>query len=165
LTRTKLTEAYYEWFGKTSHAITFVYNRNHVSLSKGGEALREFHRRVDQKRLGGKFYTKPDELRLRFIVVTEKWDAHPHCHGIIRLPPDDLADKGLEAIERAYNEIWQEIVPSGSITIRPISDDLGWANYASKEHDLFDGSLALDSLMQNPKEPWTLQIAPRATRG
>lgn len=159
MSRTKLTKAYYEWLGPTTHAITFVYNRNHVSLTKGGETLREFHRRVDQERLGGKFYREPPEKRLRFLVTAEKWETHPHCHGLIRLREDELADTGLEAIERTYNEIWQEICPGGSIKIRPITDELGWANYASKEHDLFDGSLALDSLMQNPREPWTLQLA------
>jgi hypothetical protein len=156
--REELTKAYYEWFGPTTHAVTFVYNRNNVSLTKGGEMLREYHRLVDQKRLGGKFYRASPEDRLWFRVVTEKWDIHPHCHGIIRLPADDLAANGLEAIDQAYNQIWQSVIPGGSLKIQPVTDPLAWVNYASKEHDLLNNALALDTLMIGPKQAWTLSL-------
>lgn len=158
MTREEITKAYYKWFGPTTHAITFVYNKNSVSLTKGGAALREFHRLVDQQRLGGRFYRAPEEARLRFRVVTEKWDAHPHCHGIIRLRADDLAVHGLEGLDHAYNQIWHSVVPGGSIKIRPVTDPVAWVNYASKERDLLDNALALDTLLACPKQTWTLTL-------
>lgn len=152
-----LAKAHLDWMGDNVHAITFVFNKNIVSASSGGEALREFHRRVDKERLGGRYYRYPENQRLRLRVVPEKWDIHPHYHGLIDLPSDDLAREGLEALELRYNRIWQSVVPGGSIKISPISDPMGWFAYASKETDLSDNVLALDSLVLGAKTPWTVQ--------
>lgn len=153
----KLVKTHLDWMGGNVHAITFVFNRNVVSASSGGEALREFQRRVDQERLGGRYYRYPESQRLRFRVVPEKWDTHPHYHGVINLPSGDLAEEGLEALELRYNKIWQSVVPGGSIRICALSDPEGWFAYASKETDLCDNVLALDSLILGPKSPWTMQ--------
>lgn len=153
----KLAKAHLDWMGDNVHAITFVFNKNIVSASSGGEALREFHKRVDRERLGGRYYRYPENQRLRLRVVAEKWDTHPHYHGLINLPSGDLADEGLEALELRYNRIWQSVVPGGTIKICPLSDPMGWFAYASKETDLGDNVLALDSLVLGPKSPWTMQ--------
>ncbi len=161
ITREKLTKAYLDWFGiDNTFAITFVYNRNSVSLSEGAELLREFHRRVDEKRLGGRYYQYPEEDRLRFRVVPEKWDAHPHCHGIIRLDADRMTREELGAHINELEAIWRDVAPGGSLKINRLSRENpeGWLRYASKEHDLLDGAYALDSLESDPKRSWRLNI-------
>lgn len=159
ITREKLTKEYLNWFGADkTFAITFVYNKNSVSLAMGAELLRVFHQRVDEKRLGGRYYQYREEDRLRFRVVPEKWDTHPHCHGIIRLDADKMTSEELEAHIKDLEAIWREIIPGGSLKITPLHDPEGWVKYASKEHDLLDGAYALDSLECDPKRAWRLNL-------
>lgn len=159
ITEKKLANAYLEWFGNNTYAITFVFNRNVVSRIDGGDRLREFHRLVDQKRLGGRYYRYPETYRLRFRVVPEQWDVNPHFHGLIRLPSDDLDRLGFEALVLEYQEIWERVAPGGSLDIRPLWEPEAWVKYCSKEHLLSDGEFAIDSLVNGCKSPWIVQVS------
>lgn len=143
--------------GSHACAITFVFNRNSLGKQKGNEALREFHRLVDKDRFGGRYYAKPESERLWFRVSPEKWDTHPHFHGLIVLPNEQLEESGFTAICEKYEAIWQEICPGGSLCIKPLHDAPGWASYASKENSLASSLTVIDSYIQSPKQVWSPQ--------
>lgn len=153
-----LVESWINWLGPHSFAITFVFNRNCITSKNGGECIRTFQKIIDKRRLGGRFYTKPENARLRLRVVAEKWNEHPHCHGIIVLPDDDIASMTFDEIQSCYSEAWQKVVPGGSLLIAPITDAPSWIRYSSKERDLLDNALALDSLMEGPKSGWIIPL-------
>lgn len=143
--------------GKRVYAITLVFNRSNLGKQKGSEILREFHRLVDKDRLGGRYYEKPESERLWLRVAPEKWDTHPHFHGLIVLPEDQIADYGLDAVCEKYEAIWNEVCPGGSLRIEALSDGPGWVSYASKENSLASSLTVIDSYMQSPKQVWSPQ--------
>lgn len=143
--------------GDSVCAITFVFNLNKIGWQKGSEAIREFHRRVDKDRLGGRYYSKPEGDRLWFRIVPEKWETHPHFHGFIALPQKQLEELGFTAICEKYEAIWREVCPQGSLCITPLHDALGWASYASKENSLASSLTVIDTYMQSPKQMWSPQ--------
>lgn len=154
---TSLNQAYLDWMGSYTYAITFVFNLNNLGKLKGAEALREFHRLVDKDRFGGRYYEKTDSERLWFRVVPEKWRAHPHFHGLIVLPEDQVRQHGFDAVCEKYESIWKEVCPGGSLLIEPLHDGPGWVSYASKENSLVSSLTAIDSYIQSPKLVWSPQ--------
>lgn len=150
----KRISQYKGWLGNNTYALTAVFNRNYVSAETGGEALREFHKRIDCDRLGGRFYAKPIGQRSRLLVISEKWDAHPHYHGYLALP--EGAEIGVEEIKDRYEQIWRDVFPGGTMQIDALHDFDGWAGYVSKEAYIFDGAIALDSLVDGSKGGWVL---------
>lgn len=143
--------------GECTCAITFVFNQKNLGRTKGYEALREFHRLVDKDRLGGRYYEKSESERLWFRVVPEKWDVHPHFHGLIVLPKEQVAEHGFDAICEKYEAIWNELYPGGSLRIEALHDGPGWVSYASKENSLTSSLTVIDSHMQSPKQVWSPQ--------
>lgn len=155
MNRKDAEKAYVEWMGSCACAVTFVFNHKNLGKTEGYEALREFHRLVDKDRFGGRYYERGPHERLWFNVAPEKWDAHPHFHGLIVLPKDQVADLGFEAVCEKYQQIWKEVFPSGSLVIKALHDGPGWASYCSKENSLTNSLTAVDSLLRNPKEAWS----------
>lgn len=150
----KLVDQYKGWLGINTYALSAVFNKNYVSAETGGEALREFHKRIDCDRLGGRFYAKPIEQRSRLLVISEKWDAHPHYHGYLSLP--EGVEIGVEEIKDRYERIWRDVFPGGTMRIDALYDFDGWVGYVSKEGYIFDGAIALDSLVDGSKSGWAL---------
>ncbi|PVM71276.1 hypothetical protein [Caulobacter radicis] len=71
------------------------------------------------------------------LLVPEKFgDGHPHFHGILAFPPDDLHRLGETHLIEEYQKAWKATVPSGTLEIRPIYDPDGWIAYCSKESSL-----------------------------
>ncbi|MGQ2989775.1 MAG: hypothetical protein ACT6RD_00145 [Brevundimonas sp.] len=152
-----IEKAYAAWMGECACAITIVFNQKNVGLHKGYEAIREFHRLVDRDRFGGRYYERPERERLWFRVSPEKWDDHPHFHGLIVLPKDQVAAEGFDAVREKYAAFWSELYPNGSLRIEALHDGPGWVSYASKENSLTSSLTVIDSHLLSPKEVWAPQ--------
>lgn len=64
--------------------------------------------------------------------------GHPHYHGFLSIPDDDLAKYGRDGAMCLYEATWKLLAPSGSMMCAPLIPDKvgGWADYCSKENDL-----------------------------
>lgn len=152
-----LEKAYIDWMGDSTYAITLVFNRKNLGRQKGCEALREFHRLVDKDRFGGRYYNRPQNERLWFRVSPEKWDTHPHFHGLIVLPKEQVTEYGFDAVCEKYQAIWNTACKGGSLRIEVLHDGPGWISYASKENSLTSSLAVIDSYIQSPKQVWSPQ--------
>ncbi|MGE5565973.1 MAG: hypothetical protein ACM3YN_07465 [Parcubacteria group bacterium] len=139
MTIKNILTAYGDWYHRRNGiAVTFVANQD-WSKSTFESRLKTFHETVDRRRLGGRFYSKQADVRLDFMVAPEMFGCgHPHYHGFLSLPDDDLAKYGRDGTMRLYEATWRMLTPSGSLLCADlIPDKLGtWAEYCSKENDL-----------------------------
>lgn len=128
-------------------AVTFVFNWKSASNRTARLKLKEFHARVDRQRFGSRFYKEKADKRLDFLVSPEKFkDGHPHYHGLLAFPPEDLILNGFDALGERYQAIWASVVPGGSLDIKQVWDADGWIAYASKENSLSTSDVAIWSV-------------------
>ena len=112
-------------------------NYNNWSIDKAVDALKHWHARLDRKLLGpdwGKELKK--ELRTQFIAFVEHPDSNIHWHLILKLN----SPKANMFLEEA-DAIWEKLVPSGTIDIKPIrtaKDNLDFSGYCSKASRSYD---------------------------
>ena len=119
--------------------------------STAQDYVRTLAQRIDERRLGGRWYQKPHADRLHLQASPELWaEGHPHYHGIIRLPADDLANLGFDGLANRYAAEFAGICPGGSLLIKPMDDPTGWVRYCSKEVSLIN-----DDPNQNGQVVWT----------
>jgi hypothetical protein len=139
VTRKRILSAYGEWYySRNGIAVTFVANQN-WSKSIFEDRLRIFHQTIDRRRLGGRYYSKEADIRLDFVVAPEMFSCgHPHYHGFLSIPDDDLSKYGKDGTMRLYEATWKMLTPSGSLQCADLIPDRvgGWAEYCSKENDL-----------------------------
>jgi len=147
LERQELRASFGEWYSKKNAiAVTFTTNRS-VPYAVLRDYLKKFSARVDERRLGGRYYQAPLESRLDFLLVPEHLNAgNSHLHGFLVPPEDDLQQWGLDRLEAEYDAVWGAICPGGSIHFEPLGDPAGWAAYCSKENDLIGSDKAIWSL-------------------
>ncbi len=108
--------------------------------------LRKLGQRIDKRRLGGRFYNRPPDERLLFHVAPELFNAgHPHYHGLIRLPQDDLIEFGFDGVAALYREEFARIQEGGSLRVTPLTEAPRWISYCSKEGDLVSGEHVVSS--------------------
>jgi hypothetical protein len=150
LSKREILAAYGEWYHRRSGiAVTFVANQD-WSKRTFEDRLKTFHKTIDRRRLGGRFYSKEAHRRLNFMVAPEMFrEGHPHYHGFLSLPGDDLSKYGRDGAMRLYEATWKLLVPSGSMMCTDLIPNRlgGWAEYCSKENDL----------AECPDTVWSLQ--------
>lgn len=140
MSRRRIVKECVDWYSPNPAAISIVFNRSSFSHSATKAIVKNFQANVDERRLGGRFYQKPPNDRLAILASPELFDAgHPHYHGLIRLPADDLERCGFEGLASLYNEQFAAIHAGGSLLIKPLTDPEGWVAYCSKETDLING--------------------------
>lgn len=155
--RQQLIQAYIELHSPNPAAISIVFNRSSFSHSAAQAVVKRFQAEVDERRLGGRWYQKPTSERLAILASPELFEAgHPHYHGLIRLPADDLERYGFEGVAALYNEQFAAIHEGGSLLIKPLTDPERWVAYCSKETDLINGDPS--------KVLWTGNFLPRYVR-
>lgn len=144
--RQLVTSGLLDWLSPNPAAITIVFNRSYVSRHQARASLRTLGQRIDKRRLGGKFYRRPPNERLLFHVAPELFTAgHPHYHGLIRLPQDDLNEFGFDGVTALYREEFARIQDGGSLLIAPLTDAQRWISYCSKDGDLVSGEHIVSS--------------------
>jgi hypothetical protein len=148
LTKDAVISGWIEYYAlKNPLAVTFVFNWNTANTYKANNKLREFHKVIDEERLGCRFYKRKPERRLDFLVAPEKFQAgHPHYHGLMSLPFDELERRGVPGAIQHYQAAWKAVVPSGGLHIEPVWDLEGWIAYSSKENCLAASDLAVWSV-------------------
>lgn len=128
-------------------AVTFVFNWASTSQFKAKSKLQIFQKIIDEDRLGPRFYKRKAGRRLDFLVAPEKFQAgHPHYHGLMALPADDLDRRGVTGAMQHYRDTWKAVVPSGGLHIEPVWDLPGWIAYSSKENSLSESDIAIWSV-------------------
>ena len=89
--------------------------------------LREWDARVNRALLGKYWYRKTSERIVGFGTL-ESVNSNPHWHLVIQLncryPKKDFAT--------ASEDVWSELVPAGSIDVRPITSMTNLSHYISK---------------------------------
>ena len=144
--RKLVTSGLLDWLSPNPAAITIVFNRRHISRQQARTSLRTLGQRIDKRRLGGKFYRRPPNERLLFHVAPELFTAgHPHYHGLIRLPQDDLNEFGFDGVAALYQEEFAGIQEGGSLHVTRMTDPQGWISYCSKDGDLVSGERIVSS--------------------
>lgn len=140
MNRSRIVKECIDWYSPNPAAISIVFNRSSFSHSATKAIVKKFHVSVDERRLGGRYYQKHPRDRLAILASPELFDAgHPHYHGLIRLPTDDLERYGFEGLAALYNEQFAAIHEGGSLLIKPLTDPERWVAYCSKETDLING--------------------------
>lgn len=147
----KLTSEFIGWFNPNAAAITIVFNKERLLRSTAQLYMSTLAKRIDERRLGGRWYEKPHADRLHLQAAPELWDeGHPHYHGIIRIPADDLARFGFDGVSEEYAAEFGRVCPGGSLLIKSMDNPEGWVRYCSKEVSLIN-----DDPNQNGKVVWT----------
>jgi hypothetical protein len=120
---------------KNPAAVTFVFNNDNHNFKSAKDTLRQFHRLMDERRLGHYFYKRKSNQRLDFLVSPEKFDCgHPHYHGIIAIPEQELSDRQFHQVAETYQQAWRQVADAGSLELKPLFDAVGWLEYSSKEN-------------------------------
>lgn len=131
-----------------AEAITIVFNRSNLTLPTAEKSVLEFFRLEDRRRLGGRYYAKPERQRSMVLLSPEKFrEGHPHYHGLIRLPEEYRYAGGAADYEAQLDRTFSKVFPGGSIRLSNLDDPEGWVAYASKENDLIGGTSSLFSHM------------------
>ena len=125
-----------EWItqGDYNFAATANFNR-HIRLSEATRLLKSWQCNLDRKVIGKNWKKRPTEDRIFFTAFSEHEASNLHFHMMLRLPVNSLKAQRLAV------KLWQFIVPSGSMWISTLSNDIDdrkqVVNYATK--DLWNG--------------------------
>lgn len=114
-------------------------NRKVIAGLQGADRMTALAKRWDaqmNRLLVGPRWSQPSRRADRMFAsyFLEKPLTNPHWHVLIRIDDDDF-DRRTRKIEKLHDrteEIWLEIITSGSTAVRTIHDG-GAANYVAKE--------------------------------
>ena len=97
------------------------------------DRLREWDGRINHAILG-KHWAKRHSDRIWAFYFLEKPSSNPHWHGLIRFfPVDDYPQVEQErAFDANASPIWKNLVPSGTVDIKPITVQRGIIDYVGK---------------------------------
>lgn len=128
-----------------SYFVTLTFNwRGFVTPSAMRQALGSFGRRLDEHRLGKRFYNYEARQRTLFVFVPEKVESYPHYHGLVARPDDTKALRAVADFPSLMQSCWTAVVPAGVCNVRPLKD-AGALDYASKERTLLDDHVIVAS--------------------
>lgn len=88
---------------------------------------RRLHAMLERAALGTAWLKRVDE-RSSYIAVLEHVDTNLHVHLALT-----CGAKHLACIETAIGAAWKKLVPSGTVTLKPVFDAAGWGSYMAKE--------------------------------
>lgn len=134
---------YVEWISRRpSFAVTLTFNwHGDIAPRSAFQCVKLLGRRIDELRLGSRYYKKPVESRSLFVFVPEKWGQYPHYHGVFQMP----CPKNGRAITNDYAALirmfWSDIVPAGTADVQDLYDPDGWLSYMTKETPLSDDAV------------------------
>lgn len=106
-------------------AITLAFNRD-TTLDGAARELRHLHARLDRMVLGRSWAKRRDD-RSTYVAVVEHVDTNLHIHLALSCAPGFI-----EQIAAGVASVWSEMVPTGSVVVKPITDAPGWGRYISK---------------------------------
>ena len=119
---------------RPAYFVTLTFNWGSVpSKVRAVASLREFSRRLDEVRLGSRFYEFPARYRTPFLLVPEKEVcASLHYHGLIGEPDDGRSRAIPESYPDLVGRCWRAAVPSGTADVQPLVS-VGALAYSTKE--------------------------------
>lgn len=97
------------------------------------ERLRKWDAHVNHA-MFGKYWAKRDADRTFSFYALEKPDSNPHWHGLIRFFTDDPVERERQGnqFDKTAEELWVKLVPSGTVDVQPIDEQIGAAEYIAK---------------------------------
>ena len=133
-----LAKALVTWLNALNftHFLTLTFNTSDYhkpqdTLQFARNQLRDFHKRLDRRLLGSRWYKKSKEQRTFFIAFPEKIATNMHYHLLVRI--NDVNEKKFN---ECAEKIWKTVVPSGTFDckiLRHAPDAKGYASYVTKE--------------------------------
>jgi len=82
----------------------------------------------------GRDWAERDADRLWAFYFLEKPEANPHWHGLVRFftTSEDERKRQEEIFDQEAEPIWKKLMPSGSVKVIEVYDQLGVAEYVAK---------------------------------
>jgi hypothetical protein len=111
------------------YLLTLATNQSGMSADEFRQKVRDFHRLLDRKLLGPRFYTKSVHERTDGVMCIEHVQSNIHGHAAIRFASKRSPAK-LSALCKA---IWRDVCPSGSADLQIRHGGSSGAGYATKE--------------------------------
>lgn len=134
---------YIDWISRRpSFAVTLTFNwRGNISPRSSAQCVRLLGRKIDELRLGSRYYKKPVEARSLFVFVPEKWGSYPHYHGVFQMPCPSFGRGITNDYSALIRMFWSDIVPAGTADVQDLYDPDGWLSYMTKETPLSDDAV------------------------
>lgn len=134
---------YVEWIScRPSYAVTLTFNwRGGIGPRSAVQCVGLLGRKIDELRLGSRYYKKPVESRSLFVFVPEKWGEYPHYHGVFQMPRSDSGRSITNDYSALIRVLWSDIVPAGTADVQDLYDPDGWLSYMTKETPLSDDAV------------------------
>jgi hypothetical protein len=119
---------------KPTHEVTIAYNNHRrgfeIKLEQVRKDLDRLHGLVDRRLYGPHFYKRKSSRRTTYIGCVEHKDHNLHIHLAWRVVEDKK-----KIFETAIKEIWCDPEGSRTMSIKHITDLVGWAAYMCKDLD------------------------------
>lgn len=153
-TNAKLIDAWDSIFAsEESYFVTLTFNfRATISSNLARQMLSKFSRRLDEPRLGGRFYRETAPHRTVFLFAQEKWDSYPHFHGVVLRPDEGRSLRPASDFATLMTAAWAEVAPAGIAHIQRYRDE-GALFYASKESRLHGEGVITSFELWSPALP------------
>ena len=120
-----------------THEVTVAYNNHRrgveVNLYRVKGDLEHLHGLVDCKLYGPRFYKRKSSRRTTYIGCVEHKDSNLHVHLAWRVVEDKK-----KIFESAIEQIWCSGPGSRTMSVKPITDLVGWASYMCKDLNQHD---------------------------
>lgn len=90
--------------------------------------VRDYLARIDNAFLGSKWSKKPAAESMNGVFMIEHVGGNIHVHGLVEAPCCNSFGLQLQS-----EDIWKCLCPSGTVVVKPVTDEFGVANYDLKE--------------------------------
>lgn len=128
--RERLREAYLALLAQfPDYLLTLATNQSGMSPDEFRQRVRDFHRLLDRKLLGPRFYMKSVHERTDGVMCIEHVHSNIHGHAAVRFA-SRRSPAQLLALCKA---VWADVCPSGSADLQIRYGGFSGQSYATKE--------------------------------
>lgn len=132
------------------YAVTLALNTS-MPFKRARERVSEWLYSMDRVTRKCRPERVPHDKRLTAFIMPEHLDSNIHFHLAMRLVDGrDVTEHSVDTVIDIAKRQWGDIQPSGSITITPVADALGWGRYMTKDHYKRGVQLILSTDFHNP---------------
>lgn len=111
------------------YLLTLASNRSGMTTDEYRQKVRDFHRLLDRKLLGPRFYMKSVHERTDGVMCIEHVQSNIHGHAAIRF----ASQRSPANLSALCKQVWSEVCPGGSADLQIRYGGFSGQNYATKE--------------------------------
>ena len=128
--RERLREAYLALLAQfPDYLLTLASNQSEMSADEFRQKVRDFHRLLDRKLLGPRFYTKSAHERTDGIMCIEHVQSNIHGHAAVRF----ASRRSPAQLSALCKSVWADVCPGGSADLQIRYGGFSGQGYATKE--------------------------------